>query len=116
MNSIDQEMGYPVEFHDIAISAISATPDRAKYVDFSNIYFATDDSLLTAVNNPLTIATVEDLANYKIDVQKGSVYADWLVENLIETELIPLTNLSAYQTMDEAVEELGEGAFQFGDR
>ena len=125
MNAIAQEIGYPVEFHDMAfdglggallagqidvsISAISATPERAQYVDFSNIYFSADDSILTAVDNPLTIATIDDLANYKIGVQKGSVYADWLVENLIETELIPLTHLSAYQTMDEAVEELGEG-------
>ncbi len=125
MNAIAQEMGYPVEFHDmafdglgdallvnqidVAISAISATPDRAKYVDFSNVYFATDDSILTAVENPLTIATVEDLANYKIGVQKGSVYADWLFENLVETELVPLTSFSVYQTVDEAVEELAEG-------
>lgn len=125
MSAIAEEMGYAVEFRDmafdglgdalfvdqidVAISAISATPDRADYVDFSNIYFATNDSVLTAVNNPLTIATIQDLANYKIGVQKGSVYADWLVENLIETELVPLTSFSIYQTIDEAVDALGEG-------
>lgn len=57
---------------DMAISSISATPEREKAVDFSNDYYSTKHVLVCSDLSP--IRTIVDLTGMVIGVQAGSIY------------------------------------------
>ncbi len=59
---------------DVAISAISVTPERQAVVDFSNVYYASDDAVLVKSDSTLTAKTPDLLVNNRLGVQQGSVY------------------------------------------
>ena len=71
---------------DVAISAISATPERDELVDFSDVYYVGEDAILANANvAPFTIKTAADITQQmRIGVQKGSVYQTWAEETLVE--------------------------------
>lgn len=123
MEEIGEILGVDVEFSDIAfgglfdalavyqvdaaISAISYTQERETLVDFSDVYLVSEDAVL--VNDTWSagqISAVEDLAPYRIGVQGGTVYEKWLRTELVESGLMPETNLFIYQNMDLAVSQL----------
>lgn len=95
---------------DAAIAAISVTPQRATQVDFTDIYFVGEDAVLANGDADIDIITsVEDVAGMKIGVQTGSVYDDWVQENLVATGVIEGTDLFAYPTIDQALQDLSLG-------
>ena len=95
---------------DAAIAAISLTPDRDEVLDFSNIYFVTSDAYLAAANFSLgPIRSVEDLAPFRVGVQRASIYEDWLEDELIETGLMPATNLFVYSQIEGGYPDLQAG-------
>lgn len=95
---------------DMAISAISATAERAQYVDFSNPYYAGEDAVLANADaaDPM-ISEIEDLAKYRIGAQDGSVYETILQEQLVDTGLMRQRNLFSYGNMEQAVRDLEAG-------
>ena len=71
---------------DVAISAISETPDRQKYVDFTNVYYIGKDGVLANAGSPITsITQVSQMADKTVGVQTGSVYEQFLSETLVAT-------------------------------
>jgi polar amino acid transport system substrate-binding protein len=95
---------------DLAISAISHTPEREDLVDFSDIYFVSEDAVLvTSESSVGQLNDVENLAAYRIGVQSGTVYENWLRAELVDTGLMPETNLFIYQNMDLAISQLASG-------
>lgn len=122
MRAVGQKLGVEVEFRDMAfdglggalevnqidaaIGAISVTPDRQERVDFSNVYLVSEDAVLARAADNLTINSIEDAAGLRIGVQSGSVYQQWIVDELVEPGLIPATNVFLYQTADAAVQDL----------
>ncbi|MCA9983941.1 MAG: amino acid ABC transporter substrate-binding protein, partial [Anaerolineales bacterium] len=125
MRAIGDKMGVQIEFRDIAfdglggalqvdqidaaISAISVNTDRAEFVDFSNIYLITEDAVVAANDSPYTITGITDLAEFRVGVQRLSVYEDWLRDNLVDEELMEPTNLFVYQNANEIQTALTEG-------
>ena len=118
MNAIADELGIDVEYQDIvfdglggalqlgqidvAISAISRTPERDAVIDFSNTYFVSSDAIL-AWNLPTDeITEVEQLAPLTVGVQAGSVYENWLQDTLVDTELMPSQNLLSTAILSNA--------------
>ncbi|MEZ4515609.1 MAG: transporter substrate-binding domain-containing protein [Chloroflexota bacterium] len=93
---------------DAAIAAISVTDERRQFVDFSNVYFVSEDAVLARAGESYAINTVRDLAQYRVGVQAGSVYQDWLQTELIDTGLMPAQNLFVYSETTQAVEDLGD--------
>jgi polar amino acid transport system substrate-binding protein len=92
---------------DTAISAISVTPDRQKYVDFTNVYYAGKDGVLANAQSPITsITSVEQMADKVVGVQSGSVYQKYLENALVATKLMPAKNLQAYPDIEQAVQDL----------
>ncbi|HSR35229.1 MAG TPA: ABC transporter substrate-binding protein, partial [Anaerolineae bacterium] len=90
MNEIGQRLGVQVEYRnyafdklgngleegkiDAAIAAISVTPERAALMDFSDVYYVTQDAVLTYFTTPVTVNRLADLAGYRVGVQKGTIY------------------------------------------
>ena len=92
---------------DAAIAAISVTPERQEIVDFTNVYFTGQDEILARQNSGVpTIVSPPQLAQYRVGAQRGSVYATWVQETLIDGGLMPQNNLLLYDKASEAVRDL----------
>jgi ABC-type amino acid transport substrate-binding protein len=99
-----------VEQIDTAISAISYTPERDAEVDFSNIYYVSEDAVLANAESGIdSIPSEEQLADVRVGAQTGTVYDNWLQSNLVDTGRMPQENLILYQNIDRAVEDLAQG-------
>ena len=94
---------------DVAIAAISITPEREPYVDFSQVYFASEDAIIgeKGANLP-PINQVDDLAKLRVGVQKGSIFENWLEDRLVTSGLMPETNLFVYGDIQQAFDDLGD--------
>lgn len=78
---------------DMVLSSISPTDDRAKVVDFSNVYYLSNEGLILA-STPLS--ALADLNGLTIGVQTGSVQEEignGLVEEGIEIELLIMDSI-----------------------
>jgi polar amino acid transport system substrate-binding protein len=92
---------------DAAIAAISVTPERQATADFTNVYYAGKASALANESSAVEpILTPPQLAQYRVGVQRGTVYETWLQTNLVDTGLMPASNLLAYETPEHAVSDL----------
>jgi ABC-type amino acid transport substrate-binding protein len=120
---LGRRLGVQVEFKDIpfealgtslqigqidaAIAAISVTTERQTVVDFTNIYFSSQDSVLARQGSGIgTITTPVQLAQYRVGVQRGTTYQAWVQKNLVDTGMMPTANLLAYEKPDHAVRDL----------
>ena len=94
---------------DAAVSAISATPDRAQLVDFTDPYFVSSEGLLAASGSTLgPIDGVEQLAGLRIGVESGSIYAAWLDAGPVAEGAIDSQNVIRYNSIDAAVASLAD--------
>jgi ABC-type amino acid transport substrate-binding protein/putative hemolysin len=128
INEIAMQLGVTVEFMpfafdgllttvqldqvDLAISAISVTPERDALVDFSNIYYATTDAILVRSDSTLTADTPDLLVNTRLGVQQGSVYQGYAQTKLVDTGKMPQMNLLVYQDISQAVTDLKESRIE----
>jgi ABC-type amino acid transport substrate-binding protein len=94
---------------DAAIAAISVTSERQSQVDFTSVYLAGKDAILAQEDSTIGINSVQDLAQYKVGVERATVYATWLQTELVDTGLMPASNLFAYQKAGDALRDLKEG-------
>ena len=94
---------------DVAIGAISVTPDRRQIVDFTNIYYMGEDAVLARTVFNRTVRTASDLAGQRVGVQLGSTYQAWVQENLVSPGLIPQTNLTTFSDLSSMVSALRRG-------
>jgi polar amino acid transport system substrate-binding protein len=81
---------------DIAVAAISITPEREALYGFSNVYLVSEDGILAQPDSGINIDELGDLSQYRIGVQRGTVHEQWLREELIDAGLLPSDNLFVY--------------------
>ncbi len=92
---------------DVAIAAISVTPEREAYADFTNIYYVGEDGLLARQDSNLSqIRSADDMAKLKIGVLRGSVYETWLTASLVNIGKMPIGNFFAYSQIGQALDDL----------
>ncbi len=91
---------------DMAIAAISQTQERDAYIDFSNVYYVSDDAILTYEDSPFEVNQVEDLAAYRVGVQSGSVYETWLTNELVDVGLMQPQYLISFESPEEGLQSL----------
>jgi polar amino acid transport system substrate-binding protein len=92
---------------DVAIAAISITPERASQVDFTNVYYVGQDAVLAALDSDIAkVASLDDLAALRVGAQEGSVYESWLRENAVETGKMPAEKLVALVSPDSGIDAL----------
>lgn len=94
---------------DMSISCFNYDEERDKTVDFSEAYYTTEDAFVVSKSFTGTITAPEDVVNYKIGVQSGTVQDGWLTDNLITPGLMPEANLSRYERVDQAALDLANG-------
>ena len=94
---------------DLAIAALSVTPERSAVVDFSNVYFVTEDAILAQAGSENTINGPRDMAGKRVSVQNMSVQQEWAQIELVDTGLIAQSNLLVYREIDKAVSDLSQG-------
>jgi polar amino acid transport system substrate-binding protein len=94
---------------DVAISALSVTSEREAVVDFSNVYYIGEDAILGRPGEKYSINTPRDMAAFQIGVQKGSVYEDWIRDELVDTGLMPEDHLFVFADIKDAFDDLLEG-------
>ena len=92
---------------DVAIAALSVTPDRQAIADFSNVYYAGDDAVLSRPEaDPGKVKDPTALAAVRLGVQTLSVYETYAQEKLIDTGIMPKQNLYVYTDISKAVDDL----------
>ncbi len=93
---------------DVAASAISVTPEREQFVDFTDTYYISEDAFLARADTDLIdLTSIEEVKSQtRVGVQQGSVYESWAQEKLVDTGLIPKSNLLLYTDMEVAVRDL----------
>ena len=125
MDEIGRRLGVAIEYHDfafdglgpsllqgqidVAIAAISRTPEREAVVDFSNVYLVAEDGVLARSDSNITISSADDLAAYKVGVQRNTVYQDWVQSTLIDAGRMSPDNLFAYEKAEHAIRDLKDG-------
>jgi ABC-type amino acid transport substrate-binding protein/heat shock protein HslJ len=123
INEIGELLGVEVEINDMAfdglgdalvlgqidaaISAISFTEARDAVVDFSNIYYISEDGILAQKWMEMEpITTPEQIVNLRVGVQRGSAFADWIYDDLIATGEMSESNLFVYLQAPDALRDL----------
>jgi ABC-type amino acid transport substrate-binding protein len=92
---------------DVAIAALSVTPERQAIADFSNVYFAGSDAVLARPDANLSaINNLAALARVRLGVQDKSVYETLARIKLIDTGLMPKENLYVYKDITQAISDL----------
>ena len=126
INEIGRRLGVTVELNDmafeglswalqleqvdVAIAAMSITPERSQAIDFSDIYFVSDDAALAREGSDIPqLLSIEEMAPFRIGVQRATVYSNWLNESLIDTGLMSPSQLIEYDDISFAVRDLREG-------
>lgn len=72
---------------DVGASAIYISPERAKVVDFSEIYYPGGLGMFVSTTND-TVKSLADLAGKKVAVQVGTKSVEWLRQNQPQAELV----------------------------
>ena len=96
---------------DVAVAAISVTPERELRVDFSDVYYISEDAVLARADaDVLDLTSIDEVQSAtRVGVQEGSVYQTWAQETLVDTGLLPEGNLLLYTDAERAVRDLGRG-------
>jgi polar amino acid transport system substrate-binding protein len=125
MDEIGRRLGIQVEYHDFAfdglgpalrlgqidaaIAAISRTPEREAEVGFSNVYLVSEDAALAQADADIVLTTLDDLTQYRVGVQRSTVYQEWVQTTLVDTGRMSPDHLFAYEKAEHALRDLREG-------
>lgn len=80
---------------DMGIAAFSNTPERAKEVDFSNIYDKSEQILVVDAQNKDKYTSVDALSGLKVGAQKGSIQSNLITKELTKSTLFELDKFPA---------------------
>lgn len=125
MREIASRMGVEVEFQDLgfdtlvaavqegkidaAIAAMASTDERKEKVDFSIVYYAGDNVILTSADSGISFTDPIDAAAYKIGTQSGTIMYYWVEDNLITPGLMDSENLFLYERNEQVALDLQAG-------
>ncbi len=114
--------GYQVEFRDLGFdslipalqagkidiiaAAMNSTSERAKIVDFTDVYWRSDQPIMVKNDSDLNIVTALS-QEHKVGAQRGTTQADWIQNNLIDKGVE--VKLELYETNDLGVMDLVNG-------
>jgi polar amino acid transport system substrate-binding protein len=92
---------------DVAIAAISITPEREGEFNFSNIYYVSEDGILARSDSGIgPITSPSQLAGLRVGVQRFTVYDSWAEDVLVAGGIISQDQLFVYSKPEHAVDDL----------
>jgi polar amino acid transport system substrate-binding protein len=92
---------------DVAIGALSVTPERQAVANFTNVYYTGSDAVLSRPEaDPKKIRDTAALAATRLGVQVNSIYQTYAQQKLLDAGLMPKQNLFVYPDISQAVNEL----------
>jgi polar amino acid transport system substrate-binding protein len=94
---------------DAVIAAMQASEERKQKVDFSITYHEIKDAILARADSGIELASVYDMAGYKVAAQTGAIQEKWIQENLIDTGKLPAENYFSYERVDNAAMDVKAG-------
>jgi polar amino acid transport system substrate-binding protein len=97
---------------DMVCSGMTITPERAEVINFSNPYLVVDQAVASHIDSKLTMADFLE-GKGKVGVQQGTTGEEWIVDNLIETEVISPSQLVLYDSLPPALNALSEKKIEF---
>lgn len=125
MTEIAKRMGVEVEFQDLgfdtlvaavqegkvdaAIAAMASTDERKEQVDFSMVYYAGDNVVLTTAGSGISFDDPMAMADYKVGTQTGTIMQYWVEDNLITPGLMDADNLFLYERNEQVALDLDAG-------
>ena len=108
-NAIADDLGVDIEFMDmefnavlssleqgkvdIAISGISATPERKKSFDFSDNYYNPPQKVIVNKKNADKFTSIDSLKGKKVGAQKGSVQEDVVKQQLPDAQMVSVAKV-----------------------
>ena len=130
MREIASRMGVEVEFQDLgfdalvtavkegkvdaAIAAMASTDERKESVDFSIVYYAGDNVIVTTADSGIAFTDPLEAANYTIGTQSGTIMYYWVDDNLITPGLMEADALSLYERNEQVALDLQAGRIELG--
>lgn len=94
---------------DLAVAAISVTPERASQMSFSPVYYINQTAVLAKEDAPVTnITDFNQLSRFRVGVQRGTTYESMAQSLLVDTGQMSADKLFQYMQADEAVRDLIE--------
>ncbi len=94
---------------DVAIGAISVTPERQAIVDFTNVYFIDTSTALVRTDAGFTLNTAEDFAGKKVAVEAGTTHLSFAQQRLVDTGIIRQQDLMSMNDVNDAITALRSG-------
>ncbi|HUW42570.1 MAG TPA: basic amino acid ABC transporter substrate-binding protein [Rectinemataceae bacterium] len=94
---------------DMAMAAITITPDRQKQVDFSVPYYTSNQAILVKSDSTLQISSLDDLAKLKVGCQNGTTGQIYMDDNLVKPGKMKADSLIKFPTNIEAIAALNNG-------
>lgn len=92
---------------DLAMSAMTDTPERAKTIDFVN-YFSAGTSIVVQRGNPAGVTDIKDLCGKVVAVQSGTIQVDLLARTQKNCTNQPIT-VKTYAKNSDALLQLRTG-------
>ena len=78
-------------------------------VDFSTVYYAGDNVVLTTADSGITFNDPLKMADYKIGTQSGTIMYYWVENNLVTPGLMSEDNVSVYDRNEQVALDLKAG-------
>ena len=94
---------------DAIIACMTATEDRDLEVDFTIPYYNSGDGVLIKKGTGIELAAIEDIKDYKVGVQTGTIHEEWVNENLVSAGTMDESNLFTFDRVDRAIMDLENG-------
>lgn len=79
---------------DLVLAGMNPTDERKENVDFSDIYYKSENGFIVRKGEEDSIKSLDDLKGKKIGVQKGSIQEKYAQENFKDSELKSLAKVT----------------------
>ena len=95
---------------DLIGGAFSITEERAEKVVYTDSYYTNEAIMIASVSgNVPDSVMIDSIPQYRIGVQRGSSFDQWVKTNLIGGGYISTQNVYSFSTADSAVKALVQG-------
>jgi ABC-type amino acid transport substrate-binding protein len=92
---------------DLAVAAISVTPERTQQMTFSPVYYIDEAAVLARNDSQVPeITNFDNLAGFRVGVARGTTYEKMVQHYLVDAGKMPADKMFRYAQSDDAVRDL----------